>query len=361
MLPLPSQEVMTSPAKYLINFHKKAVHGVLTITPTRLYFEPDLDDKNVILHGLLTYTFSIDVSNLVDCFEIPGHYITAMYDIEAQGDDGVLELYWVGKKTQGTVHFIISRNKCGIMYSRLLEMIPKLAENATQKKVNLEMVHQALVQLRSRRGFKSKRSPNFVFTASTEESRKDQSILMSSSAGDSVDNSFSPVMKAHSDLFGNVEFELLRQNLPGYNKYADWELLYSTQAHGISFNTFQMKTADRVPTLIVIEDSNGYVFGGFCSEAWSKHTSYFGTGQSFLFTLKPKFNIYHWTRANDYVMLMDLEHMSMGGGPGSDAGLWIDCNFEFGGSAPSETFGNKCLASSEDFKCAVLEVWGFSS
>lgn len=40
-------------------------------------------------------------------------------------------------------------------------------------------------------------------------------------------------------------------------------------------------------------------------------------------------------------------------------GLWIDSEFLYGSSDYCETFMNNCLASEKDFKCTVVECWGF--
>ncbi|ELR18272.1 TLD family protein [Acanthamoeba castellanii str. Neff] len=152
-------------------------------------------------------------------------------------------------------------------------------------------------------------------------------------------------------LIGSLDVEmshtsnLLSQS--DFQKFRDWELLYSTMEHGISLHT---------PTVIIIEDSKKYVFGAFVTGTWDALGKYSGTGESFLFTLSPYFKVFPWTRANSLFMCGAPHSMSIGGG--SHVGLWLDEDFEFGSSCPCETYGNECLASGRDFDCVVLEAWG---
>jgi hypothetical protein len=56
------------------------------------------------------------------------------------------------------------------------------------------------------------------------------------------------------------------------------------------------------------------VFGGYASEPWAAHPNFFGTGECFLFTLKPQFNAYKWTKANNLFMYAQRDGIAMGGG-----------------------------------------------
>lgn len=56
------------------------------------------------------------------------------------------------------------------------------------------------------------------------------------------------------------------------------------------------------------------IFGGFASQSWSIQSRYYGTGESFLFTLKPKSQIYKWTKKNSFFMYSTSSFISFGGG-----------------------------------------------
>ena len=52
---------------------------------------------------------------------------------------------------------------------------------------------------------------------------------------------------------------------------------------------------------MVVKDTNGYVFGGFTCETWKKSSKFYGTGESFLYTLKDGNDpiVFRWTGEND--------------------------------------------------------------
>jgi hypothetical protein len=78
------------------------------------------------------------------------------------------------------------------------------------------------------------------------------------------------------------------------------------------------RTSGAESTIIFVEDSKGYVFGGYVSSEWQVMDGYFGTGESFLFTLYPKFAIYPWdpnhNESNSYFILVHNDHFELGGG-----------------------------------------------
>jgi hypothetical protein len=61
--------------------------------------------------------------------------------------------------------------------------------------------------------------------------------------------------------------------------------------NGISMNTFLNKVSGQDATIFLIEDSNGYKFGGFNLEPWRCGTKFYGSGESFVFTFKDKDDI----------------------------------------------------------------------
>jgi len=82
---------------------------------------------------------------------------------------------------------------------------------------------------------------------------------------------------------------------------SNWELLYSLNRDGVSIGTFYEKAKYCRTTLLVVQDSQGYVFGGFCNEAWHPSSKFYGTGETFLFTFKKtdKPTVWRWTGETD--------------------------------------------------------------
>ncbi|KAJ2944511.1 hypothetical protein O0L34_g3856 [Tuta absoluta] len=80
-------------------------------------------------------------------------------------------------------------------------------------------------------------------------------------------------------------------------------LLYTTEEHGCSLTTFYVRVEHHEPTLLMIKTCNNEVFGAYCSTRWFERNqkdergnrqAYFGTGETFLFSLYPERAKYPW-------------------------------------------------------------------
>ncbi|KAL0167791.1 hypothetical protein M9458_036013, partial [Cirrhinus mrigala] len=49
---------------------------------------------------------------------------------------------------------------------------------------------------------------------------------------------------------------------------APWRLLFSTNIHGESFTRLVANCKSRGPTVILVKDTKGHIFGGFASQSW---------------------------------------------------------------------------------------------
>ena len=146
--------------------------------------------------------------------------------------------------------------------------------------------------------------------------------------------------------------------LPPRLTLCDWTLLYSTEQHGCSLRTCYRQLEGRHgPNLVLVLDDGGRLFGAFASEALRCERHYFGTGETFLFSLAPSFAAYRWTRQNSHYVLGGHDSLAFGGG--GAFGLYLDASFERGSSARCDTFGNEPLGSSPEFGVVKVEVWGF--
>lgn len=102
--------------------------------------------------------------------------------------------------------------------------------------------------------------------------------------------------------------------LPAYHRGYDWKLLYSLSQHGCSLHSLLTNVRDQSPTILVVETSRGDVFGGFSTVAWRSSASYYGIGESFVFSNQPKFEHFRWSRLNSMLMLSNDQSIAMGGG-----------------------------------------------
>ena len=151
----------------------------------------------------------------------------------------------------------------------------------------------------------------------------------------------------------------LRRALPLRLRPCDWALLYSTEQHGCSLRTMLTRLEARGPTLLVVLDALGHLFGAFVSEDVRADGHYFGNGETFLFRVLPTLERYEWTRHDSHFVLAAQDCVAFGGGGAGNFALCLDSSLEFGSSHPSPTFGSQCLAGGPDFKVIKVEVWGF--
>ncbi|KAI7868805.1 TLD-domain-containing protein [Spinellus fusiger] len=171
--------------------------------------------------------------------------------------------------------------------------------------------------------------------------------------------------------------EQLRPYLPHrYRLAPNWSLLYSIDQHGISLGTlYRLLKVNKGPCLLIIKDSNDEIFGAFLNETLVCGTSYYGTGECFLWkttktetentqphtvtsSLAPKIKVFPWTGKNEYMILSETNFIAIGGGNGK-FGLWLNEDLEKGHSEQCPTFDNEVLALKPEFSCMELEIWGF--
>ncbi|CAI5668252.1 unnamed protein product [Oreochromis niloticus] len=156
----------------------------------------------------------------------------------------------------------------------------------------------------------------------------------------------------------------LAPQLPdGYS--APWRLVFSTRLHGESFTRMVAGLMKRGPTLLLIRDTKGHVFGGFASHTWEVKPQFQGDSRCFLFTVSPKLRVYTATGYNQHFMYLNQNQQTMPNGLGMGGqhgyfGLWLDSDFGHGHSRARPkctTYGSPQLSGDEDFTLDSMEVW----
>eukprot|EP00056_Hartaetosiga_gracilis_P005621 m.86913 g.86913 ORF g.86913 m.86913 type:complete len:740 (-) comp12227_c0_seq5:214-2433(-) len=172
-------------------------------------------------------------------------------------------------------------------------------------------------------------------------------------------NKHIPILTSPSTIVKPEMLEMVVLSMPRLCAMKKLSLIYSSVEHGISLHTLYRHAAlNPGPSLLIVSDVNEYVFGSYVSNTWEITDRFYGSGESFLFTIKPEVNIFKWTGENNYVMMGEKEALVVGGG-GGKFGLWLDEEFNHGCSEPCPTFANECLASSNQFTINKVELWGF--
>ena len=60
----------------------------------------------------------------------------------------------------------------------------------------------------------------------------------------------------------------LAEHLPQMEFRKEWCLLYNSEVHGKSFTRLCERITSQGPTLLVVRDGTGGLFGGFCCDSW---------------------------------------------------------------------------------------------
>uniref|UniRef100_A0A8D0EC92 TBC1 domain family member 24 n=1 Tax=Salvator merianae TaxID=96440 RepID=A0A8D0EC92_SALMN len=177
-------------------------------------------------------------------------------------------------------------------------------------------------------------------------------------------------------------------------------LLFSTSENGYSLQRFYSCCEGYEPTVLLLKTTLGEVCGAFLSSDWNERkksggtTSFFGTGECFVFTVQPSIERYEWVfikrpelakavplpkldmikyRLSPFLairhfklpsrtasMFMSGTHEGIIIGGGGGQALFIDADLHHGRTEHCETFDNPPLCQ-ENFKVQLLEVWGFQN
>ncbi|XP_061578520.1 MTOR-associated protein MEAK7 [Cololabis saira] len=146
---------------------------------------------------------------------------------------------------------------------------------------------------------------------------------------------------------------------------APWRLVFSTVLHGESFTRMVAGLTKRGPTLLLIKDTKGHVFGGFASHGWEVKPQFQGDSRCFLFTVFPSLRVYTATGYNQHFMYLNQNQQTMPNGLGMGGqhgyfGLWLDSEFGRGHSRARPkctTYSSPQLSGEEDFTLDSVEVW----
>ncbi|TPX69981.1 hypothetical protein SpCBS45565_g02033 [Spizellomyces sp. 'palustris'] len=201
-----------------------------------------------------------------------------------------------------------------------------------------------------------------------------------------------------SSILNDEHWIALWSWIPPSKRVEGLELLFTTKEHGTHVNNLFRRTQDRAPLILLVETTEGAVFGAFLSHAWpgegERTGEWYGNGETFLFTLEPYAKLYPWVgrthtiietespdgdlsesaaspssiyttdyvrdRASMFIMIAKKQ-IYIGAG-GSSTGLFLNETLTAGDTGPCQTFENAPLTGSKEkqFECHVVEVFAFS-
>jgi len=139
----------------------------------------------------------------------------------------------------------------------------------------------------------------------------------------------------------------------------NWRFLYSTNSHTRSLDELISKISYRGPTLIIVKDTNGRMFGAHASTSWCiTDGGWVGNGECFLFSIEPKMAVFHSTGKDENFQCLSSDSLAMGGSKGN-YGFELNDDLSSGTcSADIQTFHTIQLAEDATFSVDHVEVWG---
>ena len=116
----------------------------------------------------------------------------------------------------------------------------------------------------------------------------------------------------------------------------NWRFLYSTKSHGQSLSEMISRICYKGPTVLVIKDDQGNVFGAHASTSWIdtdggwvgngntefiiiiifSYYFFLPPGECFIFSIQPKMAVFHSTGKDENFQLLSSEILALGGQPG---------------------------------------------
>ncbi|XP_047499439.1 TLD domain-containing protein 2-like [Penaeus chinensis] len=198
---------------------------------------------------------------------------------------------------------------------------------------------------------------NVQVVSMSEELRR---ALYSSGSLTSLDlEVFLPDVNGTTEIITDHVRKSMYKKLPARAQGYSWKLVFSTSQNGFSLNSLYRKMSDvDSPIMLFIQDTHQNVFGAVLSCSLRVSELFYGTGESFLFSFHPEFQVFPWTGENNFFVKGNNESLVVGGGDGN-FGLWLDGDLYQGRTQPCKTFDNPQLTDTEDFIIKTVECWCF--
>jgi hypothetical protein len=144
-----------------------------------------------------------------------------------------------------------------------------------------------------------------------------------------------------------------------------WRPLFSSSKQGESFQSLVRTILNQGPTVLIIQDHDGYIFGGFAAVSWTYSSNFYGSPYCFLFSLAPVMDVYFQSGLNTNYMYLNQNQQTLPNGLGMGGqfgycGLWLEHEYGVGHSLAQPkctTYNSPQLSGKPRFSIRMLEVW----
>ena len=172
---------------------------------------------------------------------------------------------------------------------------------------------------------------------------------------------FIPKLNFPSQILSYKHLREIHVNLPYYHQFKNLQLVFSPNIHGMSMRTFYYNCKNFSSYIIVIEDQNENIFGGFINDKIKCSDNFYGTGESFVFTFykSERIHCFHATGTNDLYIRTDEDSISIGASSNLYS-LFVNGDFNTGYTDYTKTFNNPLLTEDSKFDIYRMEIWSFT-
>lgn len=173
-----------------------------------------------------------------------------------------------------------------------------------------------------------------------------------------------PRLLRPSSFVSELDWASIWSWIPARFRILDLELVFTTAEHGYRLGTLFERAGDAEPLLILVETTDGNMFGAYLSRSLQNRSTrkFFGTGETCLFNLRPHPVVFRWDESHDNQQFIygDENFLAIGCSAGK-FGMWLDRDLNQVVSSACDTFRNPSLIEHEsgwsDVYC--VEVFKF--
>lgn len=172
---------------------------------------------------------------------------------------------------------------------------------------------------------------------------------------------FIPKLKTPTKILSERQLREIHANIPYYQQFKNFKLIFDPDEHGNSMRTFYLKTKNIKSYVLVIKDENNNIFGGYISDEIRSSENFYGTGETFVFTFfkSERIHCFPSTGVNDLYVRTDEDSISLGASNNLYS-LFIKGDFDSGYTGNTQTFKNPELTENTKFNIIRMELWSFT-
>ena len=132
-----------------------------------------------------------------------------------------------------------------------------------------------------------------------------------------------------SNIIGQSKMEFMDLICTQLNERIKLERLYSGLTHGFNTKSFHENCDNKGATIVLIKNSNEYIFGGYTSQSWKSQKTLITDRDAFLFQIYPNIKIFEQKEDNngEYAVHHYCDHSDGTRRSEWVLGFGVGCNF----------------------------------